>query len=87
MNALIAHAMRGQLDAFPHRVTVRLVIMKTWQILDAYHVHGLAFTVGHCTRCFRRRLGVNSKVARKMALVQVRTVLSHSIDNGSFYHG
>lgn len=60
--------------------------MKTWQILDAYHVHGLAFTVGHCARCFRRRLGVNSKVARRMALVTVRTVLSHSIDNGSFHH-
>ncbi len=61
--------------------------MKTWQIIDEYHVHGLAFTVDHCTRSFRRRLGVNSKTARTMALVQVRTVLSHAIDNGSFYHG
>lgn len=61
--------------------------MKTWQILDEYHTHGLAFTVAHAQRYFRRRLGVNSKVARKMALIQVRTVLSHSIDNGSFYHG
>jgi len=61
--------------------------MKTWQILDTYHVHGLAFTVSHCARSFRRRLDVNSMVARKMALIQVRTVLSHSIDNGSFYHG
>lgn len=60
--------------------------MKTWQILDEYHTHGLAFTVGHCARSFRRRLGVNSKVARTMALIQVRTVLSYAIDNGSFYH-
>ena len=82
MNALIADSLNRQLDALPHHVTVRLKIMKTWQILDAYHVHGLAFTVSHCTRCFRRRLGVNSKVARCMALVTVRTVLSHAIDNG-----
>jgi len=61
--------------------------MKTWQILDEYHTHGLAFAVDHCTRCFRRRLGVNSKTARRMALVQVRTVLSHAIDNGEFFHG
>lgn len=61
--------------------------MKTWQILDAYHVHGLAWTVKHAQSCFRRRLGVNSKTARRMALVTVRTVLSHAIDNGSFYHG
>lgn len=60
--------------------------MKTWQILDNYRTHGLAFTVRHCTGQYRRRLGVNSKVARKMALIQVRTVLSHAIDNGSFYH-
>ena len=61
--------------------------MKTWQILDEYHTHGLAFTVAHAQRCFRRRLGVNALTARRMALIQVRTVLSHAIDNGSFYHG
>jgi hypothetical protein len=61
--------------------------MKTWQILDNYHVHGLAFTVAHCARCYRRRMGINARTARAMALVTVRTVLSHSIDNGSFYHG
>lgn len=61
--------------------------MKTWIVLDNYHTHGLAFCVIHCARSFRRRLGVNSMVARRMALIQVRTVLSHSIDNGSFYHG
>jgi len=60
--------------------------MKTWQILDNYHTHGLAFTVAHCAKCHRRRLGVNSKTARTMALIQVRTVLSHAIDNRSFYH-
>ena len=60
--------------------------MKTWQILDAYHVHGLAFCVSQCQRSYRRRLGVNALTARRMALVTVRTVLSHSIDNGSFYH-
>jgi len=61
--------------------------MKPWMVIDNYKVHGLAFAVDHCTRCFRRRLGVNSKTARRMALVQVRTVLSHAIDNRSFYHG
>ena len=61
--------------------------MKTWMILDNYHTHGLAFTVSHCARLHRRRLGINARVARAMALVQVRTVLSHAIDNGSFYHG
>jgi len=61
--------------------------MKTWIVLDNYRTHGLAFCVAQCQRSFRRRLGVNSKVARAMALVQVRTVLSHAIDNGSFYHG
>ena len=60
--------------------------MKTWQILDEYRTHGLAFTVAHATRCFRRRLGVNSKVARRMALVTVRTVLSHAIDSGEMNH-
>jgi len=60
--------------------------MKTWQILDEYHTHGLAFAVDHCARSFRRRLGVKSRVARTMALIQVRTVLSHAIDNGSFHH-
>lgn len=60
--------------------------MKTWQVIDNYKCHGLAFTVKHCTQCFRRRLGVNSKTARKMALIHVRTVLSHAIDNGSLYH-
>lgn len=24
--------------------------MKTWQIIDEYHVHGLAFTVKHCAQ-------------------------------------
>lgn len=61
--------------------------MKTWQILDEYHTHGLAHVVKHATRVFRRKLGVNAATARKMALIQVRTVLSHAIDNGSFYHG
>ena len=61
--------------------------MKTWIVIDNYRTHGLAFTVAQCQRSYRRRLGVDSTVARKMALIQVRTVLSHSIDNGSFYHG
>jgi len=61
--------------------------MKPWMVIDNYKVHGLAFAVDHVQRCYRRRLGVNSKTARRMALVQVRTVLSHAIDNGSFYHG
>ena len=60
--------------------------MKTWQVISNYKVHGLAFAVDHVQRCYRRRLGVNSKTARRMALIHVRTVLSHSIDNGSFYH-
>ena len=50
--------------------------METWRILSNYQVHGLAWTVKHETR----------RVSRRMALIHVRTVLSHSIDNGSFYH-
>ena len=50
--------------------------MKTWQIIDEYHVHGLAFTVDHCTQCFRRRLGVNSKTARRMALIKSDSALA-----------
>jgi len=61
--------------------------MKPWMVIDNYKVHGLAFAVDHVQRCYRRRLGVNSKTARRMALVQVRTVLSHAIDNGEFFHG
>lgn len=61
--------------------------MKTWIVLDNYRTHGLAFCVSQCQRSYRRRLGVNALTARRMALIQVRTVLSHSIDNGSFYHG
>ncbi len=61
--------------------------MKPWMVIDNYKVHGLAFAVDHVQRCYRRRLGVNSKTARRMALTHVRTVLSHAIDNGSFYHG
>lgn len=60
--------------------------MKNWIILDNYRTHGLAFTVAQCQRSYRRRLGVNSKVARKMALIQVRTVLVHAIDNGGLNH-
>ncbi len=61
--------------------------MKTWQILDEYHNFGLAHVVNHCARVFRRKLGVSARTARTMALIQVRTVLSHSIDNGEFFHG
>ena len=61
--------------------------MKTWIVIDNYRTHGLAFTVSHCAGRYRRRLGVNSKVAHRMALVTIRTVISHAIDNGSFYHG
>lgn len=60
--------------------------MKPWQVIDNYKTLGLACAVKHVQSCYRRRLGVNSKTARKMALIHVRTVLSHSIDNGSFYH-
>ena len=61
--------------------------MKTWIVLDNYRTHGLAFTVAQCQRSYRRRLGINALTAHRMALVTVRTVLSHAIDNGSFYHG
>ena len=61
--------------------------METWRILSNYQVHGLAWTVKHETRRVSRRMGLRSDVARRMALVQVRTVLSHAINNGSFYHG
>ena len=61
--------------------------METWQVISNYKVHGLAFAVDHVQRCYRRRLGVNSKTARRMALIHVRTSLAQAIDNGSFYHG
>ena len=82
LNALIAESMSRQLDALLHHVTVRLKIMKTWIVIDNYRTHGLAFTVAQCQRSYRRRLGVNALTARSMALVTVRTVLSHAIDNG-----
>ena len=59
--------------------------MKTWIVIDNYRTHGLAFTVKHCAGKYRRRLGVNALTARRMALVTVRTVLSHAIDNGEFH--
>ncbi len=61
--------------------------MKTWIVLDNYRTHGLAFCVAQCQRSYRRRLGVNALTARRMALVTVRTVISHAIDNGEFFHG
>ena len=60
--------------------------METWRILSNYQVHGLAWTVKHETRRVSRRMGLRSDVARRYALHLVRTVLSHAIDNGSFYH-
>ncbi len=60
--------------------------MKTWIILDNYRTHGLAFTVAQCQRSYRRMLGVNAPTARRMALVCVRTVLVHAIDNGGLNH-
>ena len=82
LNALYPDSLSRDMDALPHRVTVRLVIMKTWIVIDNYRTHGLAFCVAQCQRSYRRRLGVNALTARRMALVTVRTVLSHAIDNG-----
>ena len=61
--------------------------METWRILSNYQVHGLAWTVKHETRRVSRRMGLRSDVARRYALQLVRTVLSHAIDNGEFFHG
>lgn len=59
--------------------------LETWHIVDAYHCHGLAWTVKHETRRISRRMGLRSDVARRYALQLVRTSLVSAIDGGTFH--
>ena len=63
------------------------LIMVTWKILSNYRTHGLGFAVRVQQRFYRRALGLQAHVARRMALVQVRTALVQAINSGEFYHG
>ncbi len=59
--------------------------LETWRIVDAYHCHGLAWTVKHETRRISRRMGLRADVARRYALQLVRTSLVSAIDKGQFH--
>ena len=59
--------------------------MATWKILDNYRTHGLRFAVRCEARSLRRSLGVRADVARRMALVIVRTSLVSAINKGQFH--
>ena len=59
--------------------------MATWKILDNYRTHGLRFAVRCEARSLRQSLGVRADVARRMALVIVRTSLVSAINKGQFH--
>lgn len=57
----------------------------TWRILSNYHRFGLFDAVKFETTRLRRGLRIRADVARRMALIQVRTALVHSINRGEFH--
>jgi len=57
----------------------------TWRILSNYHRFGLPDAVKFETTRLRRGLRIRADVARRMALIQVRTALVHSINRGEFH--
>lgn len=59
--------------------------MCTWKIVSNYRTHGLAYAVRIQERFYRRSIGVSAHVARRMALVQVRTALVSAIDKGELH--
>lgn len=59
--------------------------MVTWKILSNYRVNGLAFAVKCESRSLLRALGIRADLARRMALITVRTALVQSINRGEFH--
>jgi hypothetical protein len=59
--------------------------MTTWRILSNYRAFGLRETVKIEAASLRKRLHIRADVARRMALVQVRTALVQSINKGQFH--
>ena len=58
--------------------------MATWKILENYRCHGLRFAVRTEARSLRRALGIRGDLAKRMALIIVRTSLVQAIDKGVF---
>jgi hypothetical protein len=59
--------------------------MATWRILSNYRAFGLRETVKIEAASLRKRLHIRADVARRMALIQVRTALVQSINKGQFH--
>lgn len=59
----------------------------TWCILSDYHAFGLRDAVKFEAARLRKGLRIRADVARRMALVMVRTSLVQAIDKGQFHHG
>jgi hypothetical protein len=59
--------------------------MTTWRILSNYRAFGLRETVKIEAASLRKSLRVRADVARRMALIQVRTALVQSINKGQFH--
>lgn len=57
----------------------------TWRILSDYHAFGLRDCVKFEAARLRKSLKVRADIARRMALVQVRTALVQSINKGEFH--
>lgn len=56
----------------------------TWRILSDYRAFGLRDAVKFETARLRKGLRIRADVARRMALVMVRTSLVQAIDRGEF---
>lgn len=57
----------------------------TWRILSDYRAFGLRDAVKFEQARLRKSLRIRADVARRMALVQVRTALVQSINKGVFH--
>lgn len=57
----------------------------TWRILSDYHAFGLRDAVKIEAARLRKGLHIRADVARRMALVIVRTALVSSINKGEFH--
>jgi hypothetical protein len=56
--------------------------MATFRIVSNYTVHGLAYAVKAEAHSLRKALHIRADVARRMALITVRTALVQAINNG-----
>ena len=59
----------------------------TWRILSDYRAFGLRDAVKFEAARLRKGLRIRADLARRMALVIVRTSLVSAIDKGQFHHG